>query len=133
MSRKSEPPSNLIVARPELPDDFPRRLEHFKRATGLTWDGLALCMGVAPRQIQRWRHGTKPSGDGLHALLSVAMRVRGGLAFFLGERVEHQSLKNPGRHPTRLGTAVRAMSAFSRNPLRLAKHVEWARRPALLF
>ena len=61
-----------------LPEDFPRRLEWFKEVSGLTWDGLAGCLGVDPRQLQRWRDGTKPSGDGLCALIKLASRIPGG-------------------------------------------------------
>ena len=66
-----------------LPDDFSRRLEWFKEASGLTWDGLAGCLGVDPRQLQRWRDGTKPSGDGLCALIKLASRIPGGLYILL--------------------------------------------------
>ncbi len=62
-----------------LPEDFPARLDRFKEASGLTWDGLAGCLGVDPRQLQRWRAGTKPSGDGLFALLLLAARIPGGV------------------------------------------------------
>ena len=48
------------------------RLNRFKEATGLSWEGMAMCMGVDPRQLQRWRQGTKPCGDALFALFLLA-------------------------------------------------------------
>ena len=67
-----------------MPDDFPERLERFKEATGFTWDGLAGCLGVDPRQLQRWRKDTKPDGDGLCALITLAACVPGGLYILVG-------------------------------------------------
>ena len=87
MARKSEPPADLIVADPEVPDDFRRRLELFKEGTGLTWEGFAQCVGVAERQLQRWRRGCEPSGGSMMGLLKVAARRKGGLRLFLGELV----------------------------------------------
>ena len=69
---------------PFLPDDFIDRLEYFKIESGLTWDGMANCMGVDPRQVRRWRHGTKPCGDTLFALLTLAARFPGGVHILLG-------------------------------------------------
>ena len=68
MRTRYSPPPHLLLSVTFLPDDFPTRLGLFKEATGLSWNGLATCMGVDPRQIQRWRRGTKPNGDGLFAL-----------------------------------------------------------------
>ena len=68
MRPTSVPPTRLMFAATFLPEDFPTRLERFKEATGFTWDGLAGCLGVDPRQLQRWRKDTKPDGDGLCAL-----------------------------------------------------------------
>ena len=78
MRRTSLPPAHLMFAATFLPEDFPRRLEWFKEVSGLTWDGLAGCLGVDPRQLQRWRNGTKPSSDGLCALIKLASRIPGG-------------------------------------------------------
>ncbi len=72
-------PSHLIVDDGLIPTDFPQRLNAFKERTGLSWDALAGCLGVDPRQLQRWRKGTKPSGDGLCALILLAARIPGGL------------------------------------------------------
>ena len=83
----SIPPAHLMFGITFLPEDFSDRLDAFKEASGLTWDGLAGCLGVDPRQLQRWRNGTKPSGDGLFALLLLAARVPGGVHTLLGVHV----------------------------------------------
>ena len=81
------PPARLLFGVTFLPEDFPQRLERFKEASGLTWDGLAACLGIDPRQLQRWRKGTKPSGDGLFALITLAARIPGGVHTLLGTLV----------------------------------------------
>ena len=48
---------------------------------------MAACMGVDPRQVRRWRHDTRPSGDGLFALLTLAARFPGGVHMLLGVSV----------------------------------------------
>ena len=80
-------PSRLIVEDGFLPEDFPERLAALKRAAGVSWDVLAACMGVDPRQLQRWRKGTRPSGDGLCALVKLAARIPGGVHTLLGVHV----------------------------------------------
>ena len=40
-----------------------------------------------PRQLQRWRNGTKPSGDGLSALIKLAARIPGGFYTLFGVHV----------------------------------------------
>ena len=84
MRRSTMPPARLLFGVTFLPEDFPQRLERFKEASGLTWDGLAACLGIDPRQLQRWRKGTKPSGDGLFALIMLAARIPGGVHTLLG-------------------------------------------------
>ncbi len=84
MSHNSLSPPEDLYCLPFLPDDFVDRLECLKRVSGLTWDGMANCMGVDPRQIRRWRHGTKPCGDTLFALLTLAARFPGGVRILLG-------------------------------------------------
>ena len=79
-------PSHLIVDDGLIPTDFPQRLNAFKETTSLSWDALAGCLGVDPRQLQRWRKGTKPSGDGLCALILLAARIPGGLHTLMGIR-----------------------------------------------
>ena len=84
MSRNTLLPPEILYCLPFLPDDFVDRLEYFKKVSRLTWDGMAHCMGVDPRQVRRWRHGTKPSGDTLFALLTLAARFPGGVHVLLG-------------------------------------------------
>lgn len=80
-------PSHLIVDDGLIGPDFPKRLEAFKKATGLSWGILAACVGVDPRQLERWRKGTKPSGDGLNALILLAARIPGGFYTLFGVHV----------------------------------------------
>ena len=80
-------PSHLILDDGLIPEEFAERLGAFKEATGLSWDALGACLGVDPRQLQRWRKGTKPSGDGLFALVKLAVRISGGLYTLLGVHV----------------------------------------------
>ena len=87
MRPSSVPPRQLLFCDTALPEDFGTRLEAFKEATGLTWEGLAACLGVDPRQLQRWRDGTRPSGDGLCALVKLAACIPGGLHTLLGVHV----------------------------------------------
>ena len=82
---RSVPPADLLLETALLPDDFPRRLERFKEALGVSWDVLAACLGVDPRQLQRWRHGTRPCGDSVFALFQLADRVPGSERLLLGE------------------------------------------------
>lgn len=90
---RSVPPPELLLDEPFLPEDFPRRLQRVKETLGVSWDVLAACIGADPRQLQRWREGTKPCGDSTYALFLLADRMPGGLRLLLdgdGER---------GRHP----------------------------------
>ncbi|MDE2802752.1 MAG: hypothetical protein OXK21_07710 [Chloroflexota bacterium] len=80
-------PSHLIVEDGLIGEDFAERLDAFKKATGLSWGILAACAGVDPRQLERWRKGTKPSGDGLNALILLAARVPGGFLILFGVHV----------------------------------------------
>ena len=80
-------PSHLIVGDGLIGPDFPKRIKAFKEATGLSWDILAACLGVDPRQLQRWREGTKPSGDGVNALVKLSSRIPGGMYILFGVHV----------------------------------------------
>ena len=80
-------PSHLVIDGGLIPDNFAKRLEAFKASTGLSWDNLAAWIGVDPRQLQRWRKGTKPSGDGLWALIVLASHIPGGVYTLLQVRV----------------------------------------------
>ena len=58
-------------------NDLPARLARLKQALGLSWDALAACLGVDPRQLQRWRSGTLPNGFAMAALFLLADRIPG--------------------------------------------------------
>ena len=68
-----------------LPEDFVRRLTRLKEASGLTWRGFAEALGVDPKQVLRWRHGTEPCGGAMHSLTLLAARIPGGLELLMGE------------------------------------------------
>ena len=124
MTRRTEPPADLIVADPEIPDDFRRRLELFKEGTGLTWEGFARCVGVAERQVQRWRRGSEPSGGSMLGLLKVAARRKGGLGLFLGELVtDERSNAAPGNPTSQSSRSGRSVSV-SQMPLPTGRRVE---------
>ena len=70
-----------------MPEDFPRRLAALRERTGLPWERMAVCMGVDPRQLWRWRHGASPGGGAMLSLVRFATRVPGGLGELLGEEL----------------------------------------------
>ncbi|MXW29960.1 MAG: helix-turn-helix transcriptional regulator [Chloroflexi bacterium] len=70
-----------------LPEGFSDDLRILKEASGLTWNEFADVLGVDPRQLHRWRCGTKPSGDGLYALLQLAAQVPGGVQVIVRRRI----------------------------------------------
>lgn len=80
---RSAPPPELLLGEPFLPEDFPRRLQRFKETLDVSWDVLAACIGADPRQLQRWREGTKPRGDSTYALFQLADRRPGGVRLLL--------------------------------------------------
>ena len=46
-----------------IPEDFGKRLTLLKERAGLSWEGMATCIGVDHRQLLRWRKkGAEPSG-----------------------------------------------------------------------
>ena len=75
MRRSAYPPSHLLVYASPVVDDLPARLARLKEASGLSWEAVAACLGVDPRQLQRWRKGTMPSGEEMIALFLLADRV----------------------------------------------------------
>ena len=87
MRARTLPPLSLMVGFRGLPKDFRDRLNRLKEASGLTWEGMAECLDVEPRQLQRWRGRTVPSGETLFALFRLAARVPGGVYLLLGEDV----------------------------------------------
>lgn len=68
-----------------LPEDFAERLTVIKEITGLSWAGMATCLGVDSRQILRWRRGEWPNGGAMLALVDLATRVPEGLSALLNE------------------------------------------------
>ena len=66
-----------------FPDDFGDRLVWLKKATGLSWNRFSECIGMDPRQLQRWRDGTIPGGQAMFALFLLASHVPGGLQVLL--------------------------------------------------
>ena len=56
----------------EFPQDFPERLERFRRAAGLSWRGLARRLKVNARTVRRWKAGAKPGSGHLFNLFDLA-------------------------------------------------------------
>ena len=84
MSRERHFPSHLFSPGVSLlPEDFPARLSSLKEITGLTWEGMSVCLGVDPRQLKYWRDGGWPNGGAMLALVALATRVPGGLGSLL--------------------------------------------------
>ncbi len=67
--RPTDPPFSPGVAL--MPEDFPRRLTRLKEITGLSWEGLATCLGVDMKQVHRWRQGGEPCGGAVLSLVMV--------------------------------------------------------------
>lgn len=66
-----------------LPEDFPERLTVLREMTGLSWEGLSVCLGVDNRQVLRWRHGAAPCGGAMLSLVRLAIEVPEGLGTLL--------------------------------------------------
>ena len=58
-----------------FPQDFPKRLERFCQATGLSWRGLARRLRVNARCVWRWKKGTKPDPGHLFSLFDLAAEM----------------------------------------------------------
>ena len=84
-----------------FPDNFPRRLESFKEALGLSWAELARRVGTYPDTVRRWRAGVRPNAGHLMSLLSLSDML--GLSYLLSEQ--------------RSGRATSAAFAGHDNPL----------------
>ena len=67
-----------------LPGDFPQRLNRLKEASGLSWTGLALAIGVDRKQTRRWGRGVEPCGGAMLSLFRFASRMPGGLDILFG-------------------------------------------------
>ena len=87
MKRCTRTPARAYRDSTFLPEDFADALRSLKEASGLTWNEIADCLGVDARQLHRWRDGTKPSGDGLYALLQLAAQVPGGVQMILRKHI----------------------------------------------
>jgi len=70
-----------------MPEDFPKRLERLKEASGLTWRGMARAIGIDYKILLRWRKGTAPSGGSMLSLFLFANRI-GCLPILLGEGLQ---------------------------------------------
>ena len=69
-----------------LPPDFPKRLDHLRTLTGLSWVAFAREMGVRHERVRRWHSGVRPNDHGMASLLRLAAKVPGGLdALFDGD------------------------------------------------
>lgn len=84
--RQSSPPL-FLPGVSVMPEDFAERLTVLKEAAGLSWEGLAVCLGVDDRQVLRWRRGAEPCGGAMLALVRLATRVPEGLGELLREDV----------------------------------------------
>ena len=67
-----------------LPEDFGRRLERLKEASGLSWRGLARALGVDPKRLGHWRKGVELCGGAMHSLHRFASRMPGGQEILMG-------------------------------------------------
>ena len=67
-----------------LPEDFPEGLTVLKEITGLSWEGLSVCLGVDNRQVLRWRHGAASCGGAMLSLMSLYTEVAGGIGEGVG-------------------------------------------------
>ena len=86
MSRERTNPSPLFPPGVSLlPDDFAKRLVAVKEITGLTWEGMAVCLGVDPRQLKHWQDGGTPNGGAMLSLVDLATRVPEGLGTLLNQ------------------------------------------------
>ena len=85
MRRSAYPPRHLFVDATPVVNDLPARLARLKQTIDLPWDGLAACLGVDPRQLQRWRNGTMPNGFAMAALFLLADRIPGGAGILRGD------------------------------------------------
>ena len=68
-----------------IPEDFVERLEALKEAAELSWEGMAVCLGVDSRQLLRWRKGGAPNGGAMLSLVRLARRIPGGLDLLVEE------------------------------------------------
>ena len=65
-----------------LSQDFPKRLERLKEASGLSWRGMARALGVDPKQLRR---GVEPAGGAMLSIVRFAGGIPGGMEILMGE------------------------------------------------
>ena len=70
-----------------LPPDFPRRLDHLRSLTGLSWVAFARLIGVRHERVVRWRTGVRPNDRGMTALRRLAAGIPGGTDTLFGEGI----------------------------------------------
>ena len=73
MGRRQEEVYHVEPSR--FPPDFPKRLERFRAAAGLSWRGLARRLRVSARCVWRWKAGTSPDPGHLIRLLDLAAEM----------------------------------------------------------
>ena len=56
----------------QFPEDFPQRLEAFRKAAGLSRRELARRLRTDVRLLKRWNNGTRPDSANLLALFVLA-------------------------------------------------------------
>ena len=97
MSRERQIPPNLFSPGVSLlPEDFPARLTSLKEITGMTWEGMSVCLGVDPRQLKYWRDGGWPNGGDQRQLLlpvddNYSCRSSGVTIWYRRYRIGHRS------------------------------------------
>ena len=113
-----------------LPEDFARRLERLKEASGLSWRGLGRALGVDPKRLGHWRKGVGAlrRGHALHPPLShpgcpggpqILMGQDYRMSFFDEEEQERQEddgveVAEEGGRPGRLDPGPRRAQAQRR-------------------
>ena len=75
----------LVYQEGILPDDFVRRLQLLKLATGFSWNAFAEALGVDPKQVLRWKCGTEPCGGAMLSIVGLSGQVPGGIDLIMGE------------------------------------------------
>ena len=83
--RRRHPEGEQPMESGVLPEDFGRRLERLKEASGLSWRGLGRALGVDPKRLGLWRKGVEPCGGAMHSIHRFASRMPGGQAIIMGE------------------------------------------------
>ena len=90
------PRPTYLRVNPVFPEDFPRRLERLKEASGLSWHQIARALGTSPSVIREWRAGNKrPSPSHMYALFAFADTVPGGRDILLHGTATPQEHEGP--------------------------------------